>query len=291
MKVAGVWLFVQIYGISVIRGKNPQLTVPCITYAIFANVSMVYSPQFSTMAQAESFAYRLLSAFYAGFAIAMGVSLFVFPLNSRQVAFKSMIGYVESLRGAVTANIAYMRSLEETDMFAAQKANTQGHRPTNSPEAEAFKAKVRGLSALHTKLHTDLPFAKREVAIGKIGPDNIQEIYRLLRQIMVPTVGLSCMPEIFEHVAERRGWDRSVSVAGLSIGDDVDADLKVRIEVVNEWHELTRLLREPFGQMTQTIDYGLQHILITLELQTDSKKGRKPPDEESSGSDPIPGGA
>jgi hypothetical protein len=65
--VAGVWLFASVYGISVLRARMPQYTVPSIMAAVFINVAMTYAPQFDTMAQAEQFSYRLLTAYLTGF--------------------------------------------------------------------------------------------------------------------------------------------------------------------------------------------------------------------------------
>lgn len=165
--VAGVWLFTQVFFISVIRARNPQFTIPCIMYSIFANVSMVYCPQFSTMAQATAFAQQLLYAFLTGFAVSTGVSLLIFPTSSRQVVFKDMTTFIEGLRSAMTANLSYLRSLEETDMFAPHRVNTAGDEVPGSSEATALKVKLQALAGANAKFSVDLPFAKREIAIGK----------------------------------------------------------------------------------------------------------------------------
>lgn len=285
--VAGVWLFVEIYIISVIRGKNAQYTIPCILLAIFANVGMTYAPQFSTMAQGESFIRRLLLAFLTGFGIASGVSLLVFPLTSRQVVFKGMAGYLASLQGALKANLDYMHSLEVIDMFAAQRTNTAGEKPPRSKEAEAVKSKMKALAGIHAKISADLPFAKREIALGKLGPDDIQECFRLLRLVMIPTVNLGSMSDIFDRIAEERGWDRSVNLANATLEESHNEQEKMRIEAVNEWHELMKLLRDPFDRITQTINDGLQHVAIILELVPKPKTSGK--DVEAEGSNPSPG--
>ncbi|CAK1362151.1 unnamed protein product [Cercospora beticola] len=269
--VAAVWLVAQVFSISVVRAKLPQYNIPCICWAIFANVSMVYGPQFATMAAAESFARRLLVGFLTGFGIGTIISLLIFPLNSRQVAFKGITGFIASLRGALQANLDYMRSLERTDMFTTATTNTNGEKLPRSSEARAFKQKMDSLSALYGKLATDLPFAKREVALGKLGPDDIQEIFRLLRLIMVPIVGLSCMADIFVRIAEESGWNRNVDFSNVAPEDAPNESEMMRIEAVNEWHGLMKRLREPFDQITQTIDEGLEHARIVLQL------GPKPP--------------
>lgn len=264
--VAGIWLFVQIYGISVMRARLPQLTIPSILFAIFANVSMVYAPQFSTMTQAASFAKRLLEAFLTGFAISTGVSLLVFPLTSRQVVFKETTGYIASLRAAMQANLNYLTSMEDTDIFAPHRVNTAGDQVPGSREADAFKARMQALVALQAKFHMDLPFAKREIALGKLGPDDLQQIQKLLRGVMLPIVGLSCLPEAFQRIAEERGWDPSLNFAHASLDDAPNNTERIRIETIQEWHELMKILRRPFGKITETIDKGLEHVAITLQL-------------------------
>ncbi|TKA79513.1 hypothetical protein B0A55_02439 [Friedmanniomyces simplex] len=287
--VAGVWLFVQIYAVSTYRANRPQFTIPSIMYAIFANVSMIYAPQFSSMAQAEAFAQKLLEAFLTGFAVSTGVSLFVFPLTSRGVVFNDITAYIASLRGCMQANLDYMRSLEDSDMFAPHRVNTAGDEVAGSKEAATFKAKMQALTGLHAKLNMDLPFAKREVALGNLGPDDLQELAKGLRQIMVPTIGLSSMPDIFQRIAESRGWDRQLDLSHATVDEAPNEEEKIRIESIQQWHHLMEKLREPYGRATTTIDEGLEHVAITLRLT--SKKPARSAEyaAESNGDEPQPG--
>ncbi|EME47794.1 hypothetical protein DOTSEDRAFT_69660 [Dothistroma septosporum NZE10] len=287
--VAGLWLFILIYVISVIRGIHPQYTIPCIMWAVLANVAMTYCPQFSQMAQAEVFIQKLLISFLTGFAVATGVSLLVFPLTSRQIVFKEMAGYLSGIRGAVQSNLTYLYSLEETDMFAAQRTNTAGEKPPRSKEAQDVKQKMQRLAGLHSKLSTDLPFAKREIALGRLGPDDLQELFRLFRLVMIPTAGLSSMSDIFDRIADEQGWDKSVDYSHATLAEARNDDEKLRIEAVNEWHELMKLLREPFARITQTIDDGLLHVLLTLQLIPRAKGPTNGADVEADGTEPKPG--
>jgi hypothetical protein len=287
--VAGIWLFIQIFGISAFRANRPQFTIPSILFAIFANVSMVYAPQFSTMAQAESFAKKLLETFLTGFAISTGVSLLVFPLTSRQIVFGEMKGYVMGLRGAMQANLDYLHGLEASDMFSPHRVNTAGDEVQGNKEAEVFQKKVRELAALHAKMNTDLAFAKREVAIGKLGPDDLQDLTKHLRQVMIPIIGLSSMPEVFQRIAERRGWNPDVDMAQARVEDAVGAEEKMRVESIQEWHYLMVRLREPLGRTTQIVDEGLQHVLITLQLAPKRSKKSGSDAVEADGDAPQPG--
>lgn len=285
--VAGIWLFVQIYLVNTMRARYPQLVMPGIVTCIFANVSMVYAPQFSTMAQGISFAKRLLEAFMTGFAFGTGVSLFVFPMTIRGVVFKEMTGYIMTLRGLMKANLAYLNSMEQSDLFA--RTPTGGpDAPPRSPEAQAIKDMLAGLAALHGKLSVDLKFAKREVAIGKLGPDDLQEIFNHLRGLFLPMVGLSSVNDVFERIAAERGWDHTN--LDKSPEDISDPNERSRVEALQDWHNLSAMLRDPFTQMIGHIDQGFSHVLFTLQLAKPPKsKANTKSDVEAKGDQPAPG--
>jgi hypothetical protein len=176
--------------------------------------------------------------------------------------------------------------LENTDMYTFGRTDTMRHRMIHSPEAEVVKAKMQALQDVSAKLNTDLPFAKRETALGNLGPDDLQSIARLLRLIMLPMVGLSCISDIFERIAEDRGWvsipfDDAASLSGTTLGD------MTKRRAVLEWHELMRALREPFQEMADVIDEGLEHAMIDLRLIKVKKP--TPGDAESKGDRPKPG--
>lgn len=289
--VAGVWLFVEIFFISVLRARLPQYAIPCIMSAIIVNIAMVYAPQFDTMAVATDFIVALLTAYLTAFAIATGISLLVFPLTSRHLVRNDMTSFISSLRSALKTHMVYLNSLQadDTDMFAAQRTNTAGEKPFASPEARNFAAKMEGLSGTLAKFSTNLAFAKREVAVGRLGPDDLQKIFRLMREIVIPAVGLSCMPAIFDHTSEDAGWDRSVSFANVSLEEAANDSEKARIEAINEWHELLRLLQQPFSNMTDVLDAGLEHVLLTLNLLKPQKKVTTSQEEEAAGDVPRPG--
>ena len=197
--------------------------------------------------------------------------------------------FINTFRSALKANMTYLESLEEIDMFAAQRTNTAGEKPPRSPEADAFVKKTEALSAIQAKLATDLPFAKREVALGRLGPDDLQKILRLTRGCIIPTIGLGCMSDIFERTSQEAGWDRSMSFATATLTDAVNDAEKARIESINEWHELMKLLREPFSSITDVVDEGLQHIALTLQITRTGKGEISKDDREAVGDAPKPG--
>ncbi|GAB7357843.1 hypothetical protein MBLNU230_g0014t1 [Neophaeotheca triangularis] len=288
--VAGVWLFFLVWMISTIRAKMPQFTIPGIHASTVINVSMIYAPQFPTIEIAENFVRRLLLAYLSGFGIATGVSLFIFPWTSRTIVFKEMSEYVSALRETLAANMTYLHSLEEIDMFARQRTNTFGEKPERSPEAQAIKEKVAALSSIHSQLDTDRTFAKREVAfLGKVSPDSIENVYKLLRLIMVPMIGLSCVSDIFQRISVERGWYHNAPDGNVSFEDLDDPKQYARAKAVDEWHDLMRMVRQPFRHISGIIDQGLDHALISLELLSKRKRNRKSNDLETKGDLPRPG--
>ncbi|KAF2806265.1 uncharacterized protein BDZ99DRAFT_538446 [Mytilinidion resinicola] len=292
--VCAIWLFFQIYIINSIKAKFPQFAFPTIIYSIFVNVAATYGPEFGTMTQGISFAKRLLEAFLTGFALSSGVSLFVVPTSCRLVVFKEMTGYIGVLRGALQAHKGYMLSLETTDMFSGDVTDSsedkKGHKPkkpTERPEVAAVKKSIAALTELHGKLHGDLPFAKREVAYGKLGPDQLEEIYKKLRAIMVPTMGLGSSIDIFGRYAEMNHWDTSPE----SKQQDPETQAR-RQKAVTEWNEIMKSVHEPFSTIIQVMDDGLEHALLTLELKKAPKKKKNATEDiEAKGDTVKPGDA
>ncbi|KAG8624855.1 hypothetical protein KVT40_007922 [Elsinoe batatas] len=266
--VAAIFLFVEVWLINTMRARNPALTIPGIVAAIFANVSLVYAPQFSAMSQGISFARRLLEAFLTGFAIGTGVSLFVFPVTMRQVVFKEMTGYIMTLRKVMGAHITYIESLQEADMF--NRTPTGSPDTPRLPQAQAIKDIMAGLAALHGKLSVDLVIAKREIAVGKLGPDDLQELFRRLRALLLPISGLSSVTDVFERITEEYGWEGPSD--NRSVAEIGDANARHRAQAVQDWQQLSTMLKDPFSRIVKSIDEGFAHVLYTLELVPRPKK-------------------
>ncbi len=198
--VCAIFLIVNIWAVNALRAKYPAMQFPSLVYSILTNVAFSFGPVFQNMDQAESLIKLLLEAFLTAFAVATGVSLFIIPISSRTVVFAEMTGYIGAIRGTIKTQTAYLESLEKSDMFcqprteqASNKEVNRGRpaktvKPTvaNHPEARALKASVASLTALHGKLHSDLPFGKREIAYGKLGPEDLDELFKQFQAILIP---------------------------------------------------------------------------------------------------------
>lgn len=148
---------------------------------------------------------------------------------------------------------------------------------------------MKAVSAVQAKCAANLTFAVREVAFGKLGPDDLKQLHKLLQAISIPMVGLSCLSAIFERISEERGWDRANRFPHASRSDSLAHPEQGRLESINEWHELIRVLKEPFEGLTDVIDAGLLHCAITLQLSKEPGTPPKDRDDESRGDTPRPG--
>lgn len=239
------------------------------------------------MAQGIAFTKRLLEAFLTGFAIASGVSFLVFPLTARTVVFKTAAGYIGVLRSALKAQCGYMESLESKNVFSspqgAEDRPSDGHHEHHhhlfrhqkqatasqpSAEAQALKTVTATLAELQGKITGDAAFAKREVAYGNLDASEISQMIKLLQQIMLPILGMSSVADIFDRVAERRGW----KTATEGEPGHPERSREDKQEEISQWNEVMKTLHHPFNVLTEAMDQGLQHTLYTLQLAKRPKR-------------------
>ena len=221
------------------------------------------------MAAGIAFVKKLMEAFLTGFAIAFGVNLFVFPISSRDVVFKDVTGYIKSLQGTLKAQTGYLRTLEDGDMFFPEGDSENDGSSKVSLRAKELKAAISGLTAVHGKLHGDLSFGKKEIAWGKLDADDLSEIFKLFRAVMLPLIGMSSITDIFDRLAEKRGWKKDHTSSESSFDE---SEKQKRESEVKSWNEILRTVHDPFEAMSDTLHQGLEHFSIALEL---TKKPRR----------------
>ena len=277
--VSAIWLFFNIYVVNTLRASRPQLQFPVMIYSIFANVASVYAPSFPTMVAGIAFTKRLMEAFLTGFAIATGVSLFIFPVSVRTTVFKQAAGLIVAAQGTLKAQIAYLQTLEKKDMFSCpaesdeneKDENPKTHKkrnvvkPNGNTEAQQLKSAIRALGELYGKMYTDIAFAKRELAWGKLDASDIDELSTLLRGMITPMMGVSSAADIFQRIADQRGWMQRETASSPE-----------NEQGKRQWNEIMRTLHDPFQRVTEAMHDGLQHVLYTLELA-------KPPRTQKAG--------
>ncbi|KAF2198924.1 hypothetical protein GQ43DRAFT_377471 [Delitschia confertaspora ATCC 74209] len=284
--VCAVWLFFYTYLINSVKAKYPQFVFPTIIYAIFINVSATFGTQWTTTAQMLSFARQLLITFLSGFAIATVVSLFIFPTTSRKIVQKEMIGFIGASRKYLQAHKAYMHSVETSDPFTSNLDDGQMGESKNQavkPEITALQQITASITELHGKLQADLPFAKREIAFGHLGPDDMSEIAKHLRAIMIPLVGLSALVDLFGRFAE-------INRADILENPTPETEA-FRRKTISDWNAIMKMVHEPFATIIEVMDQGLEHTLLKLRLQKPPKRNNasRDLDVEAKGESVQPG--
>ena len=298
--VSAIWLFFYIYFINALRASRPALFFPSIMASIFTNVASVYAPIFPTMYAGRKFVERLLEAFLTGFAIATGVSLFIYPTTVRMTFFKQSTGMIQLIQETLKAQLAYFQCLERVDILALQSEVEErgNHSPKSglaklkaSSETQKLKGSIGGLRELHSKIHAELTFAKREMAWGKLDADDISELMKLMQGILLPLNGMSSAADIFQRIVEE--WALSDAEATSSVGQS--SKREIAQEITTQWNEIMMTLHDPFEEMTEAMTAGLQHTLYALQLSKlpneQMMKNQAPPDIEAAAGIVKPGDA
>ncbi len=222
--VCAVWLVFCIWFVNLLRAKLPTFNLPSIVFSIFVSVACTQGVLLVTVAQAESLVRQLYTAMLTAMALSAGVSLFVFPLSSRTILMAQAGGSIGLLRKAVALQGAYLRGLEQEDMYALvtvetavgdlgparenerrrEKLRRQFMKRTRATKkkldadaapppltkeeqaAQALRAVINSMREIAGKMQLEIRFAKRDAAFGKLTAHDLGEIVKLLRNIFIP---------------------------------------------------------------------------------------------------------
>ena len=249
----------------------------------------MYGPQEPTEFHSIKFVKELLFSFLTGQAISTFVSLLIIPISSRKVFFGEAAGFLQSSRGLLKAQLAFIEALEHSELSEPAVPNVNSleddrkvgdHNDEDKAQkkllyiqkAAALKAASAGVLGLSGKLRDDVVFARREVAYGNLGSSDIHEIYRLLRNILLPISSLSTVADICERLKKRYHVDRRrFEESQCTETRSVDFSAKERASEEAEWRQLIRELHTSFEPVIQVLDEGVLHIMILLGF-TKTKK-------------------
>lgn len=234
--VCAIFLFANIYGVNTMRARFPALQFPAISYSIFSAVSFTDMPTFN-MSRGSAFIWRMTETFLTGFAIAAGVSLFIFPVSSRVIMFRQVAATIGSLRRAVHPRLAEQQNQKQNTEVEEQYSDGS----TAAYEEKSFELKeaiVRSVNLCQnfSKLLVDITAGKLEPAWGNIDTSDIDELARLLRRLLIPTMGLSLRGEVFS---------------------EIDKPLKYCLQEISQMGHFTNL--------------ALDHIIVKLRLAPPQK--------------------
>lgn len=309
--VCGVWLFFQIWLSNTLRAKYPAFNIPVIIYSIVVNISCTFGPEFPTLATAETFIQRLLTAIFMGLAIATAVSLVIFPISSRQVVAKQMAGVLGLFKKSIVLEKQYLQGLEKEDMFALEMTETsagrsepekKGGKKDKGPKltkeqtnAMALRGTIGAIRELMGKIYGDMKFAKRDIAWGHLSAKDFGEMFNLIRMCVIPMTGIGTIMDIFQRVGRERGWDGEGpgEVGGFfqrfkPIGKE---------ESQRIWNDIMKQLHEPFEILAEAVTQGIDHAGILLKMfpqpkaqkKAAAQQGGTDADVEASGGELRPG--
>ncbi|KAK9854929.1 uncharacterized protein MYU51_003195 [Penicillium brevicompactum] len=268
--VAAIWLIIMIWGANALRALKPmELQDTMVAFSIFASVTITRAGTFVTLDDGLEFIARLLKGFLIGFAIATGVSLFVFPITSRGNMFHGIKGYAGSIEAVLQSQLSFVKESSAPGRLSGRgllrRARTakstrdtpeddeaEWHLKQKQPQVEMAK-----LNGLHSKLQADLFYSKDEIAWGKLSAKDLNDIEHLLRSLLLPLSGMSMLPEILE------------SIVNNETSDDKTADLDDPDEGALKHSEIQRVvetLHERLVDSSKLVHQGLDYFLLTLEL-------------------------
>jgi hypothetical protein len=251
------------------RHKFAQLMIPGIMASIITIVCCTTAPLLPSIASGRSFVVTLLKAVYLGMGVAAGVSFFFVPISQRTVVNKQFAAYLTLMQKCIMAHRALLKSLQDESAFKVMFG--MGSDPL--PQAAAVSQLSQSVIGLHSKLQVDLPIAKREVGIGKMGADELKELNRLSRFVMLPILGLGSVSDILKRFATARGWHK--------IGQqDVNAEDQAEIDrALQEYTTNMRIVEGPINEIVDIISDGIEHVMYQLEFK------KKPKVAKTAGSD------
>ncbi|KAH8152686.1 uncharacterized protein LAJ45_03527 [Morchella importuna] len=240
--VSAAWLFANIWLVNVFRAKFPALSIPVILYTIFISVVFTYGPLL-TMPRAISIVVLLLKAFMTGFALSLVVGLVVIPVNCRMVWWRGVGGYLEGCKKLLKEQKTFMQQYEDISSYDTHKPSTDKSAPP--PLSVAQKTH----SDLFAKLTIDLPMAKRETAIGHYTTRDLRATHKHLQATVLPLQGMTAILDIFDR-----------GVAHAAANEDGECHGK------EQFSEVMRVLREPYGVIGGLCEEAVEHTMILLEL-------------------------
>jgi Putative ER transporter, 6TM, N-terminal len=123
-------------------------------------------------------------------------------------------------------------------------------------EASAMKKALVELGTLFGKVNIELGFAKKEMAYGKLGPEDFSDISLLLRNIMLPIFGMTTFIDIIQFIKKKLSAKRL-----LGSSDTIEVVGKLEIE---EWDEIMAPSYALFQKMDRAIQDGMKHISYVL---------------------------
>lgn len=184
----------------------------------------------------------------------------------------------------IKAHTRYIISLPTRDWYGNKHANGDGSvssddedsftRLTPWPEADNLKKITAGVSALQVKIKAELRYVKREVAWGKLGAKDYEKICNLLKNVLLPILGMESLTKVADRIEKRGGWGAvSFGAAQHSMSEADFAALEEKER--QQWLWMFNTLRGRVHRLREAMMEGIDHVLYTLEIEKRPKSDAK----------------
>ncbi|KAL4975997.1 hypothetical protein BDW66DRAFT_166727 [Aspergillus desertorum] len=259
--VSAVWLIVMIWAANAIRAWKPaELQDPMVAFSVFSSVTLTRAGTFVSLSDGLEFISRLLKGFMLGFAIATGVSLFVYPVTSRGNMFQDVRGYAAQIGAVLKAQGEFVGEGFAVCLGRARSGPGRGGAAATTDTTQAsrkgLQAAITGLNAIDAKLQSDLYYSKGEVAWGKLSASDLTQIGGHFRNLFLHLSGTAMLPDILDMVSNQEGQG------------PVDAAMNNRGEASPrlEAEHGAEFLRSRLEECSELVNAGLQYALLKLEI-------------------------
>jgi hypothetical protein len=240
----------------------------------------------------------LLETFFTGFGISAAVSIFIIPFTSRDIISMRIAADLQAFKTALKAQSQFMLSLSTRDWYDSQDSSKRldsrsdndynSHQRTAPwPEADALRKATMNVAEEQVKIQSELRYAKREAAWAKLGAKDFGMLSRLLKNILLPVLGMESLVEVTDRIEKRGGW-RSFR-ASTTAHTMTELELNALEEKEKEqWRWIFEQLRGPVQRLLQAMIEGLDHSTYALEFA--KRPASSKTDLEANGLDSQPGG-
>lgn len=147
-------------------------------------------------------------------------------------------------------------------------------RITPWPEADALRAATTEVAELQVKIQSELRYVKREPAFAKLDARDFVTITKLLRNILLPIMGMESLVEVTDRIRKRGGWASVRQAKGghtLTVSEFTSLEENEK----EQWSWIFDQLRGPVQQLQLAMAEGLDYAMYTLELAKRPKHSAK----------------
>ena len=235
--VCAIFLFFNIYTINAMRAAIPSMLYPSICYSTFIGIIFTSIHLYPIMYTSTWLIWKLAVSYLFGFALALAVALLVFPLSNRSMAFVQEAKFLGAIRLVEPPRHALANQLRGN---AVQPSDLLGK---------------------FILLHANVSSAQHDFAWGKLDGPDLECMVHLLREVLIPSLGLATIDKLFLTLyTDRRGEDAGVDCLAADLSNE---------GIIKD--EVIRTLEISLQALSYAVNNGLDHTAYVLGLTPPSK--------------------